>query len=156
MIDLLQGSGFLGTNGTLGADISLVLSLLAAVLFTIGWRLAVRRRYAAHRWVQTAAACLNAVLVLAWMVRSFVVYILPGIPGSFGRGSYAVSTVHAVVGVLGLVLGLFVVLRGNELVPQGLRFSNYKLFMRWSYVLYMFATLMGVIVYYVVYVGGSK
>jgi uncharacterized membrane protein YozB (DUF420 family) len=156
VFDFLQGSGFLGTNGTLGADISLVLSLLAAVLFTIGWRLAVGKRYEAHRWVQTAAACLNAVLVVAWMIRSFVVYILPGIPAKFGEGSYAVSTVHAVVGVLGLVLGLFVVLRGNDLVPQGLRFSNYKLFMRWSYVLYMLATLLGVIVYYVVYMGGSK
>lgn len=156
MFDFLQGSGFLGTNGTLGADISLVISLLAAVLFTIGWRLAVGKRYEAHRWVQTAAACLNAVLVVAWMIRSFVVYILPGIPTKFGEGSYAVSTVHAVVGVLGLVLGLFVVLRGNDLVPQSLRFSNYKLFMRWSYVLYMLATLLGVIVYYVVYMGGSK
>ena len=154
MFDYLQGAGFLGGNGTLGADISLVVSVLAAVLFTIGWRLAAGKRFEAHRWVQTAAACLNAVLVLAWMIRSFVVYILPGIPGSFGTGSYAVSTVHAVVGVLGMVLGLFVVLRGNELVPRGLRFSNYKLFMRWSYVLYMLGTLTGVIVYYVVYVGG--
>ena len=154
MFDYLQGAGFLGGNGTLGADISLVVSVLAAVLFTIGWRLAVGKSFGAHRWVQTAAACLNAVLVLAWMVRSFVLYILPGIPGSFGHGSYAVSTVHAVVGALGMVLGLFVVLRGNELVPRGLRFSNYKLFMRVSYALYMLGTLTGVIVYYVVYVGG--
>ena len=154
MFDVLQGSGFLAGNGTLGADISLVVSALAAVLFTVGWRLAVRKRYEAHRWVQTAAACLNAVLVLVWMIRSFVLYILPGIPGSFGTGSYAVSTVHAVVGALGMVLGLFVVLRGNELVPRGLRFSNYKLFMRSSYVLYMLGTLTGVIVYYVVYMGG--
>ena len=154
MFDFLQGAGFLGGNGALGADVSLVVSLLAAALLTIGWRLAARKRFEAHRWVQTAAACLNAVLVLAWMVRSFVVYILPGIPGSFGTGSYAVSTVHAVVGALGMALGLFVVLRGNELVPRGLRFSNYKLFMRWSYALYMLGTLTGVIVYYVVYVGG--
>jgi len=154
VFDYLQGAGFLGGNGTLGADISLVVSVLAAVLFTIGWRLAAGKRFEAHRWVQTAAACLNAVLVLAWMIRSFVVYILPGIPGRFGSGSYAVATVHAVVGVLGMVLGLFVVLRGNELVPRGLRFTNYKPFMRWSYVLYMLGTLTGVIVYYVVYVGG--
>jgi uncharacterized membrane protein YozB (DUF420 family) len=154
--DLLQGQGFLGTNGTLGADLSLVLSLLAAALFTIGWRLAVRLRFDAHRWVQTAAAGLNAVLVIAWMVRSFVLYIVPGIPGSLGTGSYAISTVHAVVGVFGLVLGLFVVLRGNDLVPRSVRFSNYKLFMRWSYALYMLGTLLGVIVYYVVYMGGSK
>lgn len=156
MYDLLQGHGFLGTSGTLGADVSLVLSLLAAVLFTIGWRLAVSRRYATHRWVMTVAACLNAVLVIAWMIRSFVLYILPGIPGSFGTGSYAVSTVHAVIGVFGLLLGLFVVLRGNDLVPRSLRFSDYKLFMRWSYVLYMLGTVLGVIVYYVVYMGGSK
>ena len=30
MFDLLEGPGFLGTNGTLGADISLVVSLPAA------------------------------------------------------------------------------------------------------------------------------
>lgn len=60
------------------------------------------------------------------------------------------------VRVLGLVLGLFVELRGNELVPQSLRFSNYKRFMGVSYALYMLGTLLGVIVYYVVYLGGSK
>ena len=51
------------------------------------------------------------------------------------------------------MLGLFVVLRANELVPQALRFTNYKLFMRTSYALYMLATLMGVIVYVIAYVG---
>ena len=156
MFGFLQGPGFLGTNGTLGADIALVLSLLAAALFTVGWRLAVLQRFEAHRWVQTAAAALNAVLVVAWMIRSFVVYILPGVPGKFAEGSYAVATIHAAVGVLGLALGWFVVLRGHELVPRGLRFSNYKLFMRAAYALYLLGTLTGVIVYYVVYVGGSK
>jgi hypothetical protein len=58
------------------------------------------------------------------------------------------------VGAIGLVLGTFVVLRGNELVPKALRFSNYKLFMRTSYVLYMLATLLGVIVYVLAFVLG--
>ena len=75
MSDFLQGPGFLGGNGTLGAHISLVPALLAAVLFTIGWRLAARKRFAAQRWVQTATACLNAVLVLAGMIRSCVVCV---------------------------------------------------------------------------------
>src|SRR5665648_1304313 len=104
--------------------------LVAAVLFTIGWRLAVRKQYDAHRWVQTVAVCLNASLVLAWMVRYFVLYIVPEIPARLGEASYAIPTVHAVVGASGLVLGVFVALRGNELVPKGLRFTNYKLFMR--------------------------
>ena len=75
MSDILQGPGLLGGNGILGADISLVPALLAMVLFTIGRRLAARKSFAAQRWVQTATACLNAVLVLAGMIRSCVVCV---------------------------------------------------------------------------------
>ncbi len=156
MSDSLQGFWFLGTTASFGADLSLAFMLLAAVLFTIGWRLAARKNYEAHRWVQTAAVCLNAVLVLAWMIRRFLLWVLPEIPSKLGQASYAVTTVHAVVGLLGVVLGVFVVLRGNELVPKRFRFTNYKLFMRSSYALYMLATLMGVIVYVVVYGGSLK
>jgi hypothetical protein len=54
------------------------------------------------------------------------------------------------------LLGLFIVLRANGLVPKALRFTNYKLFMRTSYGLYMLATLIGVIVYIAVYVGPAS
>ena len=154
MGDLLRGAGLLGVATPLGANASLAVMLVAAVLLTIGWRLAVRKQYGAHRWVQTVAVCLNASLVLAWMVRYFVLYIVPEIPARLGETSYAIPTVHAVVGASGLVLGVFVALRGNELVPKGLRFTNYKLFMRTSYALYMLATLLGVIVYIRIYVPG--
>ena len=154
MKDLLNGPGFLGTNATFRPDVTLVLILVTAVLFTIGWQLAVRKRYAAHSRVQTVTAALNAVVVLSTMITSFWVFILPGIPGKLLEGSYGVTTVHAVVGMIGLVLGVFVVLVGNELVPKGLRFTNYKLFMRTSYALYMASTLIGVVVYVVVYVFG--
>ena len=150
----LQGHGFLHTRAALGADLALLLALLAALLFTIGWRLAVRRRFEAHRWVQTAAVCLNAIPVGVVMIRSFVLYILPEIPARLGQSSYAITTVHALVGTVCLLLGVWVVLRGNELVPQRLRFANLKLFMRVSYLLYMLGTLMGVIVYVVAYGGG--
>jgi len=153
---LLQGAGVLGTKAPFGTKASLIAMVLAAVLFTIGWRLAVHKRFEAHRWVQTAAVCLNAVPVLAWMIRFFVLYVLPEIPARLGQRSYAVTTVHALVGVVGLTLGVFVDLRGNELVPARLRFSNYKLFMRSSYALYMLATLTGVIVYVVAYGSGLK
>jgi uncharacterized membrane protein YozB (DUF420 family) len=90
------------------------------------------------------------------MIRFFVLYVVPEIPARLGQRSYAVTTVHALVGVVGLTLGVFVDLRGNELVPARLRFSNYKLFMRSSYALYMLATLTGVIVYVVAYGSGLK
>ena len=154
MNNLLNGPGFLGTHATFHSDATLVLILVTAVLFTIGWQLAVRKRYAAHSRVQTLTASLNAVVVLSTMITSFWVFILPGIPGKLLEGSYGVTTVHALVGMIGLVLGVFVVLVGNELVPKSLRFTNYKRVMRISYALYMVSTLIGVVVYVVVYVFG--
>jgi uncharacterized membrane protein YozB (DUF420 family) len=152
MNTFLNHPGFLGTYAPLISDLSLILILLSALSFTIGWQLARHKRYEIHRWVQTLSACLNAIVVLIVMIKAFVVHILPGIPGNLLQGDYAVTTVHAIIGMTGLLLGLFVVLRGNKLVPIRLRFKNYKLFMRTSYALYMLATLLGLIVYLEVYV----
>jgi uncharacterized membrane protein YozB (DUF420 family) len=58
-----------------------------------------------------------------------------------------VTSVHAIIGFVALTFGLFVTLRGNELVPQPLKFNNYKRYMRIAYGLYMAATLLGVWVY---------
>lgn len=147
MINFLNQPGFLGTHAPFLSDLTLVLILLTAVLFTIGWQMALHKHFEAHRWVQTSSACLNAFVVLVVMLRSFVIHILPGIPAKLLQGDYAVTTVHAIIGASGLLLGIFVVLRGNELVPKSLRFKKYKPFMRTAYALYMGATLMGVIVY---------
>lgn len=154
MKNFLNRPGFLGTHAPFISDLSLVLILLTAILFTIGWQLARHKHYKAHRWVQTVAATINAIVVLSVMIYSFVTHILPGIPAKLLEGDYAVTTVHAGVGTIGLVLGIFVVLRANELVPEAWRFSNYKLFMRTSYVLYMLATLLGVTVYVLAFVLG--
>ncbi len=145
--------GFLGTRATFGADLALVLILISSTLFTIGWQLAVHHHYEIHRWVQTSAAILNALVVLVIMVGSFWGSILPQIPRHFARPSIWVTTVHAVVGAAGFLLGSFVVLRANNLVPQKLRFKDYKPFMRTSYILYMLATVVGIVVYLVTYVG---
>lgn len=86
------------------------------------------------------------------MINSYVTHILPGIPAKILVGDYSVTTVHAIIGTIGLLLGLFVVMRGNELVPKGWRFNNYKMFMRISYAFYMLATLLGVIVYIMAFI----
>lgn len=153
-MSFLNQPGFLGTHAPLLSDLTLISILITAVLFTIGWQLARRKHYEAHRWVQTVSASINAIVVLSIMVRSYVIHILPGIPARLLQGDYAVTTVHAIIGAVGLLLGIFVVLRGNNLVPKILRFTNYKLFMRTAYVLYMLATLLGVFVYVEVYILG--
>jgi uncharacterized membrane protein YozB (DUF420 family) len=154
MNNFLNRPGFLGTHAPFISDLTLILILLTAILFTIGWRLAKHKHFVAHRWIQTVTACLNAIVVLGVMIRSFVAHILPGIPGKLLQGDYAVTMVHAFVGMTAFLLGIFVVLRANKLVSKPLRFKNYKAFMRTSYALYMLATLLGVIVYLEVYVFG--
>jgi uncharacterized membrane protein YozB (DUF420 family) len=154
MSDFLTMPGFLGTKATLRSDLTLVLILITAVLFNLGFILARRKQFEAHRWVQTASVSINTLVVLISMVTSYIIYILPGIPAKLGQGDYAVTTVHGIVGAIALLLGVFVMLRGNKLVPRSLRFKNYKLFMRWAYALYMFATLGGVGVYIIVFVYG--
>ena len=154
MITFLNRPGFLGTHAPFISDLTLILILLTAILFTIGWQLARRKHFVAHRWIQTVSACLNAILVLAVMIRSFVVHILPGIPARLQQGDYAVTTIHAIIGAAGFLLGIFVVLRANKLVPKPLRFKNYKAIIRTSYALYLLATLLGVLVYLEVYVFG--
>jgi uncharacterized membrane protein YozB (DUF420 family) len=151
MYSFFEGDGFLTAKSTLGADISLLVMIVAAVMLTVGVVLAKRDEIQAHRWVQTSAATLNALLVLVWMIRSFWLYIRPGLPGELGKATYSVTTVHAVVGALGLLLGAFVVLQGNEVLPKSWRATDFKLFMRIAYVLYMLGTVLGIAVYVVVY-----
>jgi uncharacterized membrane protein YozB (DUF420 family) len=152
MTDFLSRPGFLGTNASFLADVTLILILLSALSFTVGWQLACHKHYEAHRWVQTVNVGFNAIVVFVGMVNSFVTHILPGIPAKLLEGDYGVTTLHALVGLTSLLLGIFVVLRANKLVPKALRFKNYKRFMRTAYALYMLATLLGVIVYLEVYV----
>ena len=145
--EFLHQPGFLGTNANRAADLTLVLILLSAGLFTLGVWLVRRKHFTAHRWVQTGAAVLNASLVLWMMLLPFRDFVAPGLPGQAGEPFYAISAIHGLIGASGLLLGAFVVLRANGLVPKPLRFSNYRLFMRVSYTLYMLATVLGVLVY---------
>ncbi len=154
MSDFLTSPGFLGTKATLRSDLTLILIIITAVLFNIGFILARRRQFEAHRWVQTASASLNAVVVVISMVTSYIIHILPGIPAKLLTGDYAVTTAHALIGAIGLLFGLFVVLQGNNLVPREIRIKKYKPYMRWAYSLYMLATLGGIIVYGFVFVLG--
>ena len=135
---------------------TLVISLVVALLLTVGFLLARAGHYTAHRWVQTTAVCLNAILVGWMMILPFRDFVLPGIPGRLDERFYALTTIHGLIGFSALLFGVFVALRGNELVPSSLKFSDYKRFMRVAYGLYMLATLLGVLVYVTWFVGNPN
>jgi uncharacterized membrane protein YozB (DUF420 family) len=147
MNEFLHQPGFLGTHANRAADITLLIMLLAAALFTIGFVLARRKKFAAHRWVQTSAATLNAIMVLWMMILPFRDFVLRDNGGPRLAVFYIITSVHGLVGLVGVIFGLYVTLRANGLVPAPLRFRNYKPFMRTAYGLYIAATLLGVGVY---------
>lgn len=151
MLTFLDGAGFITSRSSTGADLSLLISIAAAVILTIGVVLAKSKRYEAHRWVQTGAVLLNAVPAIVWMIRSFRLYILPDLPGNLGKSVDALTTVHAVAGLIGVVIGLFVMIRANQLAAKGRSLSRYKTPMRIAYVVYLLATVLGVWVYFAIY-----
>jgi uncharacterized membrane protein YozB (DUF420 family) len=151
MIAYLAGAGFIRPHSSIGADLSLVVMIAAAVMLTVGVVLAKSKRYEAHRWVQTAAVVLNAVPVVIWMIRSFWLYVRPGLPGNLSKSVDAITTVHAVAGLIGVAIGLFVMIRANQLMARGESLSRYKTLMRIAYVVYLLATALGVWVYFALY-----
>jgi uncharacterized membrane protein YozB (DUF420 family) len=118
----------------------------------VGFILARRRKFEAHRWVQTTGATLNAILVLWMMILPFRDFVIRDNGGPRPNIFYTITSLHAAIGAIALIFGVFVTLRGNQLVPKSLRFNNYKLFMRTAYGLYIFATFLGVLVYIVWFV----
>ena len=144
-------SGFITARSSLGADLSLVASVAAVVLLTVGVLLVRRRHYDAHRWLQSGAVVLNAVPALLWMAVSLVRYILPGVPGTLAEHGHMLAAVHGAVGACGVALGLFLLVRGNQLMARGQSLRRYRTVMRTAYVLYLAGMVLGVALYVVTY-----
>jgi uncharacterized membrane protein YozB (DUF420 family) len=151
MIAYLGGAGFLRPHSSIGADLSLVIMIAAFVMLSVGVVLARSRRYDAHRWVQTSAVVLNAVPVIFWMIRSFRLYLLPGLPGNLSKSVDALSAVHAVAGSIGVIIGMVIMIRANQLTARGESLRRYKTPMRIAYIMYLLATALGIWVYIALY-----
>ena len=157
MTELLHQPGFLGTSANWAADVTLLASALVVLLLTIGVVLAVRGQYRAHRWFQTSAATINAILVLWLMVLPFRDFVAPASnPAGLPLSAIATTRIHAAVGTAALLFGLYVTLAANKVLPKALRFNNYKAFMRVAYALYLLASLIGLFVYITWFVGNPS
>jgi hypothetical protein len=156
MTDLLHQPGFFGTAANFAADMTLALSILMAVVLTLGFYFAVRKKHNLHKWFQTGGVLLNVVLVLWLMILPYREFIIRDTGGPRESIFYAITAAHAAIGALAFFFGIFVVLRGHNMVPKALRFSHYKLFMRTAYGLYMITTLLGVWTYVTWFVTTAK
>jgi uncharacterized membrane protein YozB (DUF420 family) len=145
--------GFLGTGATFGADLNLVVQLIMGVALLAGALLAKHKRYRAHGICQTTVLLLNVLMIGLVMWPSFQQQVKPALTRVHHKWYYEVAIIHAALGVTAELLGLYIVIvAGTKLLPQRLRFNNWKWWMRTELVLWMIVLLSGVGTYCAWYV----
>jgi uncharacterized membrane protein YozB (DUF420 family) len=129
------------------ATLTLLLEFLMGAGLLFGALLARRRRFRAHAWCQSLIVLLNLALIVLMMIPSFRAQVFPKLPLRLGKPYYALATAHATLGTITEIAGLYILLAaGTGLVPQKLRITNYKVWMRtvlalwWAVLLLGFAT----------------
>jgi uncharacterized membrane protein YozB (DUF420 family) len=139
---------FLETAAPLGANVVLVLEIAMGAGLLLGARLARKGRFRQHAWCQSAIVLLNLAVVTMMMIPSFRVHVLPKVPAKLGKAYYALATTHGAFGAVTELAGLYIVLSaGTNVLPERLRISKYKAWMRSVLVLWWVVLLLGMATY---------
>lgn len=142
-----MNQGFLGTQAPLAADAVLLLEIAMGAGLLAGAWLARAKRYRQHGWCQSIIVVLNLAIIGLTMAPSFRMRVLPRIPAKLSRPYVALATAHATLGSITEVAALYIVLAaGTRLLPERLRITRYKPWMRtvlalwWAVLILGFAT----------------
>jgi uncharacterized membrane protein YozB (DUF420 family) len=139
---------FLETAAPLAPNVVLVLEIAMGMGLLLGARLARKRRFRQHAWCQSTIVLLNLAVVVVMMIPSFRVHVLPRVPAKLGKAYYALATIHGAVGTATELAGLYIVLSaGTKALPEKLRITKYKAWMRSVVVLWWVVLLLGVATY---------
>jgi len=145
--------GFLGTGATFEADFNLLVQLGMEIALLAESFLAKRKRFTAHGICQTTVLLLNLAMIGLVMWPSFQLQVRPALPKHFHRWYYAAATIHALLGIAAELLGLYIVLvASTRVLPQSLRFKDWKRWMRAELMLWSIVVLTGVWTYYAWYI----
>ena len=114
----------------------------------VGIFLARAKLFRAHGICQSFVVILNLAPIVSFMLPAFRTGVAPGLPSHLGDRFYTVTTAHAILGATAEVLGLYIVLvAGTNLLPRGLRFTNYKRWMRTELALWWLVIIFGIATY---------
>ena len=137
-------AGLLGTQAPLTADVVLLLETAMGVGLLFGAWLARRRRFRQHAWCQSAIVLLNLAVIAVAMTPSFRSQVLPRIPAKLSKPYYALATLHAGLGTAAILAALYIlVAAGTRLLPEKLRITRYKVWMRGVLLLWWLVLLLG-------------
>jgi len=144
----MQETGFLGTAAPRAADITLLVEIGMGTALLAGTLLARAGRFRLHAACQSAVVLLNSVLIVLMMIPAFHHQVFPKLPGRITKPFYAVATMHAAMGGVAEIAGLYILLAaGTNLLPKTLRITRYKVWMRSVLAIWWLALLLGFATY---------
>lgn len=134
-------------------NLNLTVQILMGVALLVGMLLARRKKFTAHKYCQSSVMILNLVMIFLIMSPSFHRQVQPQIPHGLNDPYYFVALMHASLGGIAELLGLYIVLvAGTNILPKRLRFDNYRPWMRTELALWWVVLLFGFGVYYYWYI----
>jgi uncharacterized membrane protein YozB (DUF420 family) len=143
-----MNDGFLGTAAPWAADLTLLAELAMGLALIMGAMLARRRWYRAHGWCQSIVVLLNLVVLAVYMVPSFRRQVVPAVPEDLGDPAYILAVAHGSAGLIAELLALYILLvAGTKTLPQRLRFTRYRLWMRAVLAVWWLAVVLGAVTY---------
>ena len=143
-----MNEGFLGTAAPRYADLILLLEIAMALGLLIGAGLARGRKFRAHAWCQSVIVLLNFIAIVLVMVPSFHAHVIPKIPLKLGKAYYALATAHAALGCVTEIAALYILLAaGTNVLPEKLRMTKYKAWMRSVLALWWLVLFLGLATY---------
>lgn len=123
--------GIFRTAAPFYADLVLLLELAMGLALLGGALLARSGKFRAHAWLQSFVVLLNAVVITLGMLPSFRYQVAPKIPLKLGKMFFGLATAHAALGAVVEAAALYVLLAaGTTLLPERLRLTRYKSWMR--------------------------
>ena len=150
-----MNQGFLGTAAPFAADLILLLEIAMGAGLLIGAWLARRQRFRQHACCQSGIVLLNLAVIAVMMIPSFRDHVLPKIPDRLNRAYFALATAHATLGTLSEIAAVYVLLSaGTRVLPEKLRLTNYKVWMRSVLALWWGVLSLGIATYTRWYVPG--
>jgi plastocyanin/uncharacterized membrane protein YozB (DUF420 family) len=146
-------NGFLGTGATFYADLNLLVQIAMGVALLYGMRLARKKNFQAHKICQSSVMIFNLVMIFLIMAPSFHRQVQPQIPDGLQEGYYLVAFLHAGLGTLAELLGLYIVLvAATNILPEKLKFNRYRPWMRTELGLWWMVIFLGLGTYYFWYI----
>lgn len=148
---MLTQAGFLGTNASLGADLTLIAEIILYIALIAGVVAQRRGRYQLHDRIQTPVVIINFFFILFFMVRSFLNnQVATAFPQRPFDPYYLLVVIHAALGMITAVLALYCLLAGHKILPR--KIGRLRYWMWTTFAFWTATVVFGVLMYYVWYV----